>query len=53
MCGRALRDPETETEVFINPESRPRFGPGFFLDRDPDCCSGWTFLFNLELIFVL
>jgi hypothetical protein len=47
MKTKALRDPETETEVFINCESRPKFGLNFFRDWDPDCPSRWTFLFNL------
>jgi hypothetical protein len=50
---RTLRDPKTETEVFINLKSRPNFGLNFFRDRDPDCCSGWTFLFNLAAIFFI
>ena len=36
--SRALRDPETETEtaVFVNPESRPKVGFLKARDRDPE-----------------
>jgi hypothetical protein len=53
MFSRAQRDCKTEIktviEVFINPESRPKFGLICFWD--PDCCLGWTFLFNLAPTF--
>jgi hypothetical protein len=53
VMSRAQRDPEnkTETAVFINPESQPKFCLNNFRDRDPTRCPGWTFLFNLASFF--